>query len=169
MPGTVYQWRSGARIPVEAQAAGEEIEHLRKKANGALTPAFVVDAARDVRHTLHPAFEWNDSEAAERYREEQARHLIGALVVTVKPAGVTRQVRAFVSVHQNEQQGYTSLPVAMSDAELRQQVIERALRELEQWRERYQGYVELADVFAAIETAAQACGKGRGASPLADR
>ncbi len=41
-----YEFKSGARFAVPAQVAGETIERLREKANGTLTPAMVVDAAR---------------------------------------------------------------------------------------------------------------------------
>ena len=153
MPGMVYKWRSGARLPVDAQVAGEAIEALRVRAGGQLSPAQVVDAARSEGSPLHPAFEWDNTVAAARHREDQARHLIGALVVVVTPAGEPREMRAFVSVTQNHVTGYTALQTAMSDRKLRQQVVERALRELAQWRERYEGYVELAAVHDAIGAA----------------
>lgn len=150
MPSMVYQWRSGSRLSIDAQMAGEEIEHLRKKANGQLSPATVVDAARNEKHILHPAFEWDDGVAAERFREDQARGLIGALVVTIKPNGMAKTVRAFVNVQQHDTQGYTSLAAALSDTDLRQQVVARALEELRLWEERYRDYVELAAYFEAI-------------------
>lgn len=154
MPGMTYQWRGQNRLPVKAQAAGEEIEHLRKRANGPLQPAAVVDAARDEKAVLHPCFEWDDSLAAERHREDQARYLIGALVVKVAPKGVEREARAFVNVVQEDQQGYTALHVALSDAELRKQVLARAWAELKTWQERYRTYSELAEVHAAIDAGA---------------
>lgn len=155
MPGTVFRWREGARMTVDAQMAGEHIEHLRKQANGQLTPAQVVDDARDERALLHPAFEWDDSVAAERHREDQARHLIGCIIVSVKPRGIQRDVRAFVNVTTEAGgQGYTSLPVAMRDEDLRAQILVRAWEELQAWQKRYESYLELAEVHEAIDTAA---------------
>jgi hypothetical protein len=152
MPGTVYRWRDGTRLAIDAQMAGEHIEHLRKKANGALTPAQVLADARDAKSVLHGAFEWDDNLAAEHYRETQARYLIGALVVTVKPRGVPHQTRAFVSVdHKDSGVGYTSLPVAMSDIDLRRQVLAKAWRELRAWQHRYDAYAELAALFQSID------------------
>lgn len=43
---------------------------------GQLTPALVVDAARDPKSVLHSLFEWDNTVAGERYREYQARTLI---------------------------------------------------------------------------------------------
>ena len=151
MPGMVYKWRSGTRLPVDAQAAGDTIEALRVRAGGQLSPAQVVDAARSEGSPLHPAFEWDDTVAAARHREDHARHLIGALVVVVSPAGAEREMRAFVSVTQDHGTGYTALQTAMSDSELRQQVVARAWRELLQWRERYEEYAELAAAHDAID------------------
>ena len=152
MNGMVYQWRSGTRLPVDAQLAGETIERLRQKANGQLTPTQVVDASRADKAPLHPCFEWDDNVAAERFREDQARGLIGALVVTVRPKGVEREVRAFVSVQRkSEERGYTALHAALSDAELRRQVVSQAWDELRRWRAKYEAYSELAAVFAAID------------------
>ena len=160
MPGMVYKWRSGTRLPVDAQVAGDAIEALRVRAGGQISPAQVVDAARSERSPLHPAFEWDNTVAATRHREDQARHLIGALVVVVSPAGEPREMRAFVSITQDRGTGYTALQTAMSDSDLRQQVVARALRELLQWTERYEGYVELAAVHDAIGAAIAGREKG---------
>jgi hypothetical protein len=54
MAGVAYKWREGARMAVDAQMAGEHIEHLRKKANGQLIPAQVVDDARSPTALLTP-------------------------------------------------------------------------------------------------------------------
>lgn len=51
--------------------------------NGRLTPSSVVDAARDPASPLHAQFEWDDGVAAERYREIQARKLIGTFHLVV--------------------------------------------------------------------------------------
>ncbi len=153
MTGVAYQWRPGTRIPIDAQSAGNAIEALRVRSGGQVTPEQVVAAARTKRSVLHDAFEWDDTAAAASYREHQARHLIGALVVIETPADTPREIRAFVSVISGQGPGYTALGVAMSDAELRAQVVATALRELQQWRERYQGYVELAAVHEALRRA----------------
>ncbi len=150
MTGIAYQWRPGTRLTIDAQAAGDAIETLRVRSGGQVTPAQVVAAARSRRSVLHDAFEWDDTAAAASYREQQARQLIGALVIIETPAETPREMRAFVSITREHGPGYTALGVAMSDAELRAQVVAGALRELQQWRERYEGYVELAAVHEAI-------------------
>jgi hypothetical protein len=43
---------------------------------GTLTPEVVVEEAADPHHPLHHRFEWNDTEAAVRYRLLQAQQLL---------------------------------------------------------------------------------------------
>jgi hypothetical protein len=149
-----YEWKPDARIPGDAQVIGERLEALRVEAGGSLAPGQVVEDARDIASPLHPCFEWNDGAAAERYREVQARQLIRSVVVRVDRAETKAApvaVRAFVSVVENEERGYTSTVVAMSDADLRRQVVFRAMDEAKQWRKRYEHLSELASIFAEID------------------
>lgn len=60
---------------VDAQTAGEELQRI-KRVHGLVHPATVVDESRPEDAPLHPAFEWRDPVAAERFREYQASQLI---------------------------------------------------------------------------------------------
>lgn len=71
-----YTYRQGFRPAVDPEVAGFELERIRMEAEGKLTPADVVDAARPEDAPLHPVFEWDDAEAAEAHRRWQARLLI---------------------------------------------------------------------------------------------
>jgi hypothetical protein len=51
---------------------------------GMLSPHAVLDAASDPRHPLHSAFDWDDSEAAAKWRLEQARTLIRSVRVVIE-------------------------------------------------------------------------------------
>ena len=53
-----------------------EINRLVKSGGGRITPRALVEAARGEESALHDYFEWDDSEAAEKYREMQARALL---------------------------------------------------------------------------------------------
>lgn len=147
----IYQWKELARVPVNAQAAGEEIERIRTRQNGRLEPQDLVAASREPTAPLHPVFEWNDAVAAEAYRIDQARYVIRSLVVQIGTNPDAPPVRAFVSVVRGTDHSYTSTAHALADPDLRQQVLERALAELQSWRRRYSEMVELAQVFAQID------------------
>jgi hypothetical protein len=152
----VYQWKKGSHAPkIEAQIAGEELERIRVRNNGRLENADVVTEARTKTSPLHSAFEWNDRKAAEAHRLTQAGELIRSIdVVMEKASGDTTPIRAFVSVKRDEDRSYTSVQHALSDEELRAQVVAQAWAELEAWRKRYAELVEFAKVFALIEARA---------------
>lgn len=153
----VYQWRPGSRFStVDAQTAGERLAKLEEQ-NGQLTAQIVVDDARPEAAPLHSIFEWDDSIAAEKYREEQARHVIRSVVVTEIIPNQQRPVRAFVHIQKQEdvrstsERTYANTMKVFQDEELREQVIKRARRELMGWHQRYNEFVEFSQTVAAIE------------------
>lgn len=70
----VYEWKEAAQIKADAQKAGEMLEILEKTVG--ITPKNLVEANRDESAPLHNEFEWNDTKAAEKYRETQAGYII---------------------------------------------------------------------------------------------
>ena len=80
MSTTRYSWRDGARIKLDAETAGAELDRIAQE-RGGLTPATVVEEARPKDAPLHNAFEWRDKKAGEKYREWQARHMIRSIRV----------------------------------------------------------------------------------------
>lgn len=152
MSGIVYAWKPKTNIKIDPQLAGETVEMLRERLGGTVTPTDLLQHARASNSPLHEAFEWDDAAAAEQHRLEQAGQILRFLVVTVLvgPRSEPKPMRAFVNVVHREQRGYTSLTHAMSDADLRAQVVDQAWKELLAWREKYQEYKELASVMAAI-------------------
>ena len=61
-------------------------QELRKIADkkGRFTAEDVVDVAKHKEHPLHSHFEWNDSEAAHKYRIYQANQLIASVKVEIQ-------------------------------------------------------------------------------------
>lgn len=144
-----YGKKAHAVIRIRAQVAGERLEQIRLTHGGKLTPELVVRDAKPKKSPLHKAFEWDDTKAAANYRIVQAGDLIRAIIVVTDEAPDATPVRAFVHVEDDERH-YTSVQHAMSDKELRAQVVNRALLELTQWEQRYKDLKELAEVFAVI-------------------
>lgn len=152
-----YHWRDGMRqqagarvVPV--QVVGERLEQLREEADGLLTPDAVLDDAAAPESPLHAFFEWDDTEAARLHRLEQARGLIRSVVVRYRSnENEERSVRAFVNVTRDETPGYTTSVVAMSDADMRAQVIRKAWAELQAFRRKYRDLVEFGKIFTTME------------------
>lgn len=154
----VYEWTGATRIPasVDAQQAGELLEKLRQTHGGVIQPPDVVKAAKPKSSPIHDAFEWDNSQAAEQYRHQQARALINSIRVVVRSGKVEKASpeRAFLNVrHTSQGQGYVSLREGLTRPVYREQVLAEALAELKAWQARYARLKELADVFAVLDEA----------------
>lgn len=147
-----YAWRPGSRVSIDAGKAGRELESIERR-EGELTPANVLDRARSANSSLHDHFEWDDSKAAEQHRLGQAGELIRSITIDVSRSNVEppKTTRAFVSVERQGERAYVGVQTAMSDAELRRQVLERAWAELRAFRERYADLKELSKIFEAMD------------------
>lgn len=143
----VYKFKTGARIKTDAQIAGAELERL--EAEGNLTAKALVDASRPEDAPLHKEFEWNDSKAAEAYREQQARHIINSIEIVQEEK---EPVRAFFNIQRAEPQ-YHHVTAIMREADSRQALLDAAFAELNACKRKYRGLQELAAVFAALEEA----------------
>ena len=152
----IYQWKDGFRSSLDAQTIGVELERIRTTNNGRLEKEMVVIEAQSPDSPLHSAFEWDDTKAAHEYRCEQSRYIIRNIQVTIPESHNETPIRAFVSVQRDSDISFTSIVHAMSDEDLRAQVVASAWRELEAWHSRHAELVEFAKVFSAIDQARSA-------------
>jgi hypothetical protein len=156
----VYRTIPGSRIPQgEVQAVGEYLETL-----GNVTAPSLLEAARPAESIVHRYFEWDDSVAAEKYRVEQAEHIlrhIDIVVVNVETEEVstTRAVHP-VTVEDNRdtrhprRMVYTPVMQVHANPDQRSEVLQRALRELRGWQARYRMYQEFEPIFSVINSLA---------------
>lgn len=79
----IYRFKSGTRYTKECdpQQIGESLESIRLSNEGRLHVQDVLTEAANPASALHPAFTWDDQEAAESWRTQEARQLIRAVVV----------------------------------------------------------------------------------------
>lgn len=150
-----YLWAEHRRLGVPAAALGAVVEEIYAR-DGVVTAPAVVEIARSEDHPLHPAFDWDDSSAAEKYREEQARGLLRLLVYVRVTESDPKPIRAIVHLGRPgsviaETDGYLPLTVVLSSDELRRRLLRQAQLEARSWQRRYAELSELADVFAAID------------------
>lgn len=89
----------------------EELQRIYDDFNE-LTPKLVVDQARQKNHPLHTFFEWDNKIAGEKYRENQARKLIGKVrIAKENKAGEMMSLRAFHSVSRADSPSPTFMPL----------------------------------------------------------
>lgn len=143
-----YKWKSGAYVNVSAQIAGEVCAQLEQ--SGELTPKRLVDVSRDPSAPLHKQFEWDDSVAAENYREQQARHIITCIVV--KQDKAAEPIRAFYNITRKDGE-YVSLDVVVSKPDLMEQLLSQAYRDMEAFKAKYSAIEQLRGIIAAMDEA----------------
>jgi hypothetical protein len=113
---------------------------------GELTPALVVDVARDDRHPLHTRFEWNNTLAAEKYRRHQAHELIKSVRLTYQSprTGEPVSIRAFHAVRKPDTNRYAYEPTAvvMQDPMVMRLLLAEMHRDWEAFKRRYEEFEE---------------------------
>ena len=129
----------------------KELEILRKKSGGILNPAKVVQHASKKRNPLYKYFEWDNTEAARKYRLHQARLLLSAVVII--PDNMEEEVYAYHSIvkDRNPDGGYRHIIDLMLDSELREELLAEALKDLKVFRFKYTTLQKLAGVFEAVD------------------
>jgi len=153
----IYKAAPGARITnTDARVLGETI----KKLGPGLTPEDLLKEARKKRSAIHDLFEWDDQVAAEAFRLEQARYYLRSVwEVPVDRDGreTGEGARAFYAVEISDADAVKS-KAFFAAREIRdipgadEQIVERALKEATEWKERYARIRDhLEDVFAAID------------------
>lgn len=138
--------------------AARELRRLSQ--GGIITPAQVVEHARDPESVLHQYFEWDDTEAARRFRLVQAGNLISRVRVTWKHSEKADPIiiPMYYDVsadHSTERQYAISTGL---DGDLLERARANARRDLERTRERYRDIDLLpiaTEVFAVSEDGGQ--------------
>ena len=100
--------------------------------HGTLTPDLVVTDARDPESPLHADFEWEDSVAAERYRQAQARQLLASVEVLIRVNKVKVATVAYVRDPDKapREQGYSSVAELREDKERAKAALQYELRRI---------------------------------------
>lgn len=134
----------------------EALKEIARRDGGLLRPAAVVDAARDEKSPLHGAFEWDDTEAAQKYRLLQAQSLIRSFKVEIERNGQTHTVPVFIGVStdrtgEKSDNPYRLLEQVAERPDLMAVAVRDALDQLEAVRNRYAHLQELSDVWTAVD------------------
>ena len=117
------------------------------------TPKDIVNLARDEKTELHKLFDWDDSVAAERWRETQARYIVRCICVdTNEMTGKKLEVpiRAIVSTNERTKE-YQPMTVVFKESDAYERLLNEALAELQAFQKKYKALKELEPVFDAID------------------
>lgn len=157
----VFKPVAGSHLTTEqAERYGHRLYELHQELDG-LTPEDVVSDAQLANSPLHDYFEWDDTVAANGYRDHQARYLLRNINVVVTSQGHEHEVRFLHAVKVEDARRYIAVNIVLEQPDLHSQIIEEALRQLQAWQRKYREYKDLHPVVSAIETAlAQLPGMG---------
>ena len=139
-------WKIKGLYKADAEAVYSEITAL----GDSFSPEQIVEAARDENSELHKCFTWDDTIAAQKYREHQARILVAQLVIrteTTDKEPVAVRVIASTSVRNEYKPVVKVLEVEQDYADL----LARAVNELKAFRQKYKAIKELREIFEAID------------------
>lgn len=150
-------WKPGVQFKVEAQVAADTIRRLQRSlGTETVTAKDLLDASRDENAPLHSCFEWDNSIAAEQYRIEQARKIIGGITIQyINDDKPSTPMRLFINVEPQapkRQGAFASLDIVLKNPTYREQALNNALIELRSFQRKYAAYEELTDVFSAIDS-----------------
>lgn len=147
-----YRWGQRA-YSVSADVAGRVMENL--EVGPGLTAKNLVNVSRPGDAPLHSLFEWDDSVAAEYYRENQARRIIASIEIVREDVPEVEEkpvmIRAFHALRTEETEGYEHIQRIMSDEEKRNRLLELAKRDMNIFKEKYKELKELSKVFDSID------------------
>lgn len=151
---TGYQWKNDkCCYKATADEAAGAFEEIRQN-SGKLTPELVVDYARPKESVLHNDFEWRDGVAAEKYRQGQARQMIGAIRITSEDT--QEPVRAYVNVtvvapDELPVRSYMPMKEVLEHPDLYSQMMEDAFRDAQSFKQKYNTLERLKPVMDAMD------------------
>jgi len=128
----------------------KELKRITDENNGILLPERVVEEAKVETSPLHDSFNWDNTDAAQKYRVHQARNLIRCTVVYEERT--EKYIKTFVSLSSDRDNGggYREVIIVLKDTDKKAEMLADALSELQAFQNKYNSLVELCEVFDAI-------------------
>jgi len=153
----IYKAKKGASFgDKDAQIIGKRINKIIEKNKlKEISSKELLEDAKNPESPIHKYFDWNNTEAAEKYRLYQARLIINHIEITITtPSQKEIPVRAFLNIKNkddNSKRVYVTIEKALSEEDLRIQILKQALSEIKNWQRKYSIYTELSVIFNAID------------------
>jgi len=161
---SVYAFTEGLRTltrgvslnaKMDADLVYNEVRDLKDEFDE-IVPEDVVKRARPKRSPMHKLFEWDDSIAGEKYREEQARYVLRVCRVQyADKQGKPKTVRAFpvVETRKDESRRNVFVPIEdiTHDYDRQDEILNRALHSLVDWRRKWREVTDWVEANRATE------------------
>lgn len=138
------RWSVEGLHKADAQKCYNECQTLEE-----VTPANVLEKARNKRTELHKCFEWDDSIAGEKYRLIQARDVIRHFVIYTPDEENLPKIRSYQI--STECTRYEPTRMFLQNPDEYTELLKRAKNELEAFKQRYKTLTELETIFEEID------------------
>lgn len=130
---------------MNSQKLNELFKEIKVK-RGKLTPEIVVYEAEEKSHPLHGHFEWDDSEAAHRYRCDQAAELIRSVHIEATLDSGPVYLRQWHAVRAagvvDAPEGYVPNDEVLNEPTYRAALLRQMERDWKAIQQRYEAYKE---------------------------
>lgn len=142
------EWKVKGLFNANAQKCADEINNL-----SVITPENVLEYAMNEESELHKCFDWDDSEAAHKYRLIQARDVIRLIKIVPKDEEKAEEQKPSIRMFQitDKVRVYEPTRQFLKKPDAYQSLLKRAKNELDAFRARYATLSELEAVFEAID------------------
>ena len=138
-------WKLGFYKGVDAEKCWSEIQSI----GDSYTAKQIVERARDDQSELHKIFTWDDTEAAELWREHEARRMVTSLVFKEEEKADEPCTIRVLHIA-DEPHVYKPTVLIMQNKDEYKALLNRAIGELKAFQKKYKTLSELEDVFNAI-------------------
>ena len=142
----IFSWKTNFFKNADAQLVGEELEQIEQL--GKIEPNEVIEFAKNnPKSELHKCFEWDDSEAARKYRLTQANTLICSISLEIKEEPKKIQ-RVYVNIKDKDtkEQTFKNINEVLKNDEEYQQLIDKASEDLKKYKDKYTDLIEKQDL-----------------------
>lgn len=135
-------WKVNGIFKADANKVYSEMLEIKE-----ITPQSVLERARDGKSELHKCFEWNDNVAAEAYRKQQAGNIIRMLYVVPRE----EEAPTVRVLSRTSETVYQPTRLFVKNQNEYEDLLKRALSELESFKRKYSTLSELEQVFEQID------------------
>ena len=143
-----YSWKTKWTVKgLDANKVGQELEKINE-----ITAENVLKYAKaHTKSEIYKAFEWDDAIASENWRKHQASILItniSVIIIEDEERKNAVPIRAFVQP--TTQRVYEPIEVVIQDVNKYQQLLEKAYKELNTTKNKYQELEEIQELLKDI-------------------
>ena len=158
MDGSNVVWKMKGLFKADAQIVASELKSIQTENNEEVKPKDIVNYAETHEDSeLHKCFTWDDTEAAKRYRIEEAKMIVrNIMVIYSEPTKKEepRQVQVRWAFKTEPTGGYKRTEYIVKNPDEHEKLLNMAKAELESFRRKYEilsNDVLMREIFEAID------------------